>query len=157
MDHSDILNTVGSFLAATIMGGIIGIEREREQKPAGCRTYMLIAGSAAIFVGMGSSLVADFRAAGHDDMIKTDPIRLVQAIIMGLGFIGGGLTQQKDVKGHNLSTASAFLMAAGIGIYCGLHKYAIATTLTLLTVTILHVLGKIEQKMEKKEQREQEK
>jgi putative Mg2+ transporter-C (MgtC) family protein len=146
MENSDFSGIILPFLAALLLGGIIGVEREQARRSAGCRTFMLVCGSAAIFVGMGDILLHGFKESGVSDMVKADPIRLVQAVIIGLGFIGGGIMKQSEDIHHNLSTAAAFIVTAAIGFYCGLRHFAVAAVLTVTTVAILHILGKIEKR-----------
>jgi len=110
LEKSEFTGIIVPFLAALLLGGMIGVEREQKQKSAGCRTFMLVCGSAAVFVGMGDSLLRGFKDSGLSEMVKSDPIRLVQAVIIGLGFIGGGIIKQSDDVHHNLSTAAALCL-----------------------------------------------
>lgn len=128
------------------MGGIIGIERELSHKPAGIRTHMFVAGAAALVMGLSTVLINDFaRSFGR---VQSDPVRVIEAIIVGISFIGAG-TVLKSEKSHNvyyLTTAASILFAAGIGIAVGLEKYWLGLSLTLLVVLTNLAVGNLEQK-----------
>ena len=80
---------VGEVALAMLLGAVIGYEREAANKPAGLRTHMLVSGAAALLVGLGFALIEE--AAGREDQtIAADPTRIVQAIIIGIGFLGAG-------------------------------------------------------------------
>src|SRR4051795_9893367 len=77
-------------LVAMVLGAIIGYDRELADKPAGLRTHMLVAGAAALFVGLGDLAVTKFHGAFADSTVRSDPIRLFEAIITGVSFLGAG-------------------------------------------------------------------
>lgn len=142
-EEIDILLKV---VVAICMGGIIGIERELSHKPAGIRTHMFVAGAAALVMGLSTVLINDFaRSFGR---VQSDPVRVIEAIIVGISFIGAG-TVLKSEKSHNvyyLTTAASILFAAGIGIAVGLEKYWLGLSLTLLVVLTNLAVGNLEQK-----------
>nr|WP_217218450.1 MgtC/SapB family protein [Deinococcus peraridilitoris] len=73
---------------AMLLGGLIGLEREFAQRPAGFRTHMLIAGAAALLVGLGEALLRQFLPLAAD--VRSDPIRVVEAVVAAVGFIAAG-------------------------------------------------------------------
>jgi len=77
-------------LAALLLGALIGMDREAADKPAGLRTHMLVAGSAAIMVMMGELLVGQLEGALGSQVVNADPIRIIAAIITGISFLGAG-------------------------------------------------------------------
>ncbi|MBD3289076.1 hypothetical protein GF337_09750 [candidate division KSB1 bacterium] len=79
---------IGKVALAILLGGIIGLEREVAKKPAGVRTNMLITGAASLLVAIGDIQVARFENSEIQEFITIDPIRTVEAIIVGLSFIG---------------------------------------------------------------------
>lgn len=75
---------------AAILGGAIGWERERASKPAGLRTHMLVAAAAALLVGLGDAMTGTFVDRQQDSVLRTDPLRTIEAIIAGVSFLGAG-------------------------------------------------------------------
>ncbi len=95
-------------LIAMALGGIIGPERELARKPAGLRTLMLVAGLSAMLVGLSDPLIEHFTAEGDDQILRADPIRIVEAIITGVSFLCAGTIfggNSESVEG--LTTAAA--------------------------------------------------
>ena len=74
---------------AMLLGGVIGLEREMKDRPAGFRTHTLVAGAAAMLTGMGDMMLAQAQH-DHDGRVQIDPFRLVEAVIAGVAFIGAG-------------------------------------------------------------------
>jgi putative Mg2+ transporter-C (MgtC) family protein len=133
-------------VVAVSMGGIIGIERELSKKPAGIRTHMFVAGAAALVMGISTVLINEF--ASSPVTVQSDPVRVIEAVIVGISFIGAG-TVLKSEKSHSvyyLTTAASILFAAGIGITVGLERYWLALALTGLVVLINLAVGNLEQK-----------
>src|SRR5688500_6795298 len=72
------------------LGAVIGYDREALDKPAGLRTHMLVAGAAALFVGLGTIIIEVYQDALSARGIQPDPIRVFEAIITGISFLGAG-------------------------------------------------------------------
>jgi len=123
-------------LLATAVGAVVGVNRELRQKPAGLRTHALVA--------LGSALLAMIGLALSQDGPARDPAatsRILQGIVAGIGFIGGGaILRQDDARGvHGLSTAASIWIVAATGIAagCGLWKAAMATALFAVGILAL--------------------
>lgn len=118
-------------LVAILCGGILGLEREYQNKAAGFRTIILITLGATIFT------IVSQRISGSDDRIAAN-------IITGIGFIGAGVIFKGsfDVKG--LTTAAVIWIAAAIGMTIGIANYQLAIGLSILVLLILSLFGKIE-------------
>lgn len=130
---------------AALLGAAIGFERERAHKAAGLRTHMLVAISAALFVGLGELAVASFPVSGPEGFageLQYDPIRVIQAVVIGIGFLGSGVTfvNREHTHAQGLTTAAAVWGTSGVGIACGLGLYVTATGATLLLLFVLRVL-----------------
>lgn len=125
----------GEILLAGFLGGLVGFEREVADKPAGLRTHVLVAVSAALIIAMGSFLIRD---SEFPSAVRTDPIRIIEAIIVGVSFIGAGtiLQRERDGRIDGLTTAASLLVTAVIGIAVSLQLYilAVLTTATILIV-----------------------
>lgn len=137
------LQIIGEVAIAMLLGGIIGIEREMADKPAGFRTQMLVAGAAALLVGLADALLVRFAGEGAG---RSDPIRIVEAIVTGISFLGAGTifrrTASEQVQG--LTTAASILLCAAIGIAVALRQFVLAVGVTLLALIVLRGLAVIE-------------
>ena len=133
------LEALAATAIAMVLGGAVGFERELKDRPAGFRTHMLVAGAAALLVGVGR-LTLDDPAVTETmpSFLRIDPLRLVEAVIAGVAFIGG------HVKG--ITTASSLLMVAVVGIATGFHYYVLAVTATVLTLAVLALLGLLDRR-----------
>jgi len=136
---------------AMILGGVIGIERTTANKPAGFRTHMLVAGAATLLVGLSDALVQRFSTGGYTDLIQSDPIRVIQAIIAGISFLGAGTIFRHPQKQHveGLTTAASLLFSGAIGICVALRQFVLALAVTLLTITVLRGVEFIERRINK--------
>jgi putative Mg2+ transporter-C (MgtC) family protein len=126
-------------LAATILGGLVGLEREAAGKAAGLRTHMLVALGATV------TLVVVHRM----DMPAADQSRVIQGLVTGVGFLGGGailkLTDQGRIRG--LTTAAGIWMTASIGIAAGAGKLTTAVIATVLTFIVLRLLHLVQERI----------
>jgi putative Mg2+ transporter-C (MgtC) family protein len=120
-------------ITAVLLGGIVGMQREKVGKPAGLRTHMLVSLGTAVVV-LGCSGVG---------MDMDGLSRVIQGIVTGIGFIGAGtilkLTDQREIQG--LTTAAGLWMTAAIGVAVGLGALGIAVIATVLTVIVLSLQG----------------
>ena len=128
---------------AMALGGVIGFERELKDRPAGFRTHMLVAGAAALLVGMERLVLDAHQDIG--DLLQVDPLRLVEAVVAGVAFIGAGTIFARRGPGAiaGITTAASLLMVAvlGVAVGFGLHVAALATTaLTMIVLTLLRAL-----------------
>ncbi len=126
-------------VVAALLGGALGYERQYHHKRAGLRTHMLVAVGAAVFV------LVPMQAKMDDAAIS----RVIQGLVVGIGFIGGGTIvhfgDRGDIKG--LTTAAGIWLTAGIGMTAGLGRLGTATLSTALALVILAVLPRLERQM----------
>jgi putative Mg2+ transporter-C (MgtC) family protein len=80
---------LGEVALAMLLGGAIGFEREMADKPAGFRTQMLVAGASALLVGLADAMLLRYIVEGRAN-ITADPIRITEAIVTGISFLGAG-------------------------------------------------------------------
>ncbi len=143
---SEELNILLKVVVAICAGGIIGIERELAKKPAGIRTHMFVSGAAALVMSLSYIVIQDFdKTFGK---VQSDPVRVIEAIIVGISFIGAGtvLKSEKDHNVYYLTTAASILFAAGIGITVALDRLGLAVALTILVVLVNSAVGNLEMK-----------
>jgi putative Mg2+ transporter-C (MgtC) family protein len=129
---------------AMLLGGLIGLERELSDKSAGLRTHMLIAGAAALLVGLGNTMIRRFGAAG--DLVRSDPTRVIEAVVTAVGFLGAGMIIRRvdtDRVG-GLTTAASVLFAAAVGICVALTEYVLAIGVTALDLATLRGVKPLE-------------
>lgn len=142
MQLMDQLWVVGGAAYAMVLGGAIGFERELKNRPAGFRTHMLVAGASSLLIGMGQLAMMDPRFR-LPFMITMDPMRLVEAVVGGVSFIGAGTIFAwrggRDVAG--ITTAASLLMVAVIGACTGLRYHVLAVAAAVLTLLVLTVLN----------------
>jgi putative Mg2+ transporter-C (MgtC) family protein len=143
------LSVLATTAFAMLLGGAIGVERELKDRPAGFRTHMLVCGAAALLVGTGDLLAEHFSDAPYRDLLRLDPLRLIEAVIAAVGFLGAGAIFRRGHGGGiaGLTTAASLLMVATIGITAGLHNYIVAFGATVLTLIVLLALAWFERRM----------
>jgi putative Mg2+ transporter-C (MgtC) family protein len=127
------IDVLSRLLLATLFGGLIGLNREREGKPAGLRTHALVALGAAMLTIVGLLLQASDSGA---------PSRELQGTIAGVGFIGAGviLHRQGERRVEGLTTAASVWIVAAIGVAAGAGLWRTATS-TLVVALLLLVVG----------------
>lgn len=146
MEFDLLLSEIGRVLFAIFLGGLIGLERELASKPAGLRTHMLVSGAATLLVILGDIMVREYTGLVFSNVIQADPIRIIEAIITGISFLGAGTIIFKSGKEsvEGLTTAASILFAAAIGITVALKQVYLASVITALVIFILFALGYIE-------------
>ncbi|MBC2593926.1 MgtC/SapB family protein [Ruficoccus amylovorans] len=135
---------------AAVLAGLPGLEREFRKKPAGFRTHMIIGASCALLVLLGSVLLQHYsQTVPASEQIRTDPLRLFEAIVVGVSFIGAGtiLKVEGSMRIRFLTTAASLLFAAAIGISVALSLFYLAVFECVLILVINQVLGRLEKEM----------
>ena len=126
-------------LVALLLGAVVGLERERQERAAGLRTVTM--------VSLGSCL---FTIVGAYAFGQTDPSRVAAQIVTGIGFLGAGtIFLRKDLV-RGLTTAATIWTVAAIGMAVGTAEYVIAIFTTLLILSVLMVLKPIERRFFKR-------
>lgn len=130
-------------LAAALLGGLVGFEREFSDQPAGFRTHILVSLGAALFTMVGAYGVGEF--FGRDDVpIQFDPTRIAAQVVTGIGFLGAGAILRQGVNVKGLTTAAALWVTAAIGTAAGLGYWEGAIAVTIGTVLSLYGLKQLE-------------
>jgi putative Mg2+ transporter-C (MgtC) family protein len=135
--------TIGRVFIAFVLGGLVGFERERTQRPAGLRTHMLVAAGAACFT---VASIYGFQGLGAN----SDPARLAAQIITGIGFLGAGAIFRTGDTVKGITTASSIWITAAIGILIGAGMIYLAIFTTVMTWFVLFVLKSIEMRLERR-------
>ncbi|SAI45654.1 Mg(2+) transporter [Bordetella ansorpii] len=141
-DASEATRMVLRLLMAALLGGLLGYERERSGKSAGLRTHILVALGACLFV------LAPLQAG----MKINDLSRVMQGVIAGIGFLGAGaiikFSDERRIRG--LTTSAGIWLTAAIGITAGMGRETTAVFATLLALFVLHVLHRVEKRMDQR-------
>ena len=120
---------------ALLLGGLIGFQREMAHKPAGLRTHLLIV--------LGATTVME---TSHyvGSMLNADPTRIASNIIVGIGFIGAGTIMKEGPSVYGLTTAATIWVAGALGLAIGAGQYGASLLLTLSTLLVLGLFGRLE-------------
>lgn len=111
-------------LIAAAFGGLLGLERERRDQPAGLRTHILVATGACLFALVSAFGFDDFTGTSSDTALRADVTRISSQIVVGIGFLGGGtiLRYRGVVKG--LTTAAGLWVTAAVGLAVAMGFWA---------------------------------
>jgi putative Mg2+ transporter-C (MgtC) family protein len=141
MTYDELIFLVQALLAV-LLGGLLGWERESAGKWAGLRTHMLVCLACMMFIRIGHYLVIDAQKELDDSTLQMDPVRLVEAIVTGVAFLGAGTIfrdpEREFMRG--LTTAASLLAVAPIGIAVGVSRYVLAIALTLIVLFVLRAV-----------------
>ena len=113
----------------TLISGIIGYEREKQNANAGLRTHLLVGITATILALIQQAIVNDvltlYTSTNIEPVIRADPSRLIAQVISGIGFLGAGtiIVTKRNVSG--LTTAASIWSVSGLGLAIGMGYYEI--------------------------------
>lgn len=141
------LYQIGVVAIAAGLGALIGIEREFADKPAGLRTHMFVCAASAMLMILGDAVLEKF-LQDQSSGVRADPIRTIQAIVVGISFLGAGtIIHHNDNRVEGLTTASSILLTAGIGIAVAIGQLLFAAGVTVFAVLVLVIVGHIEKRI----------
>lgn len=127
-----------NLMIALGLGLLIGLERSFAGKTAGMRTYGLVAMGSALFVILSQLVVAG------SDLYNFDPMRTAAGVIMGIGFLCGGVIIYQNHQLSGLTTAAGLWVSAGIGMAVGFGEIELAVLTTIATLIVFTVLWFVE-------------
>lgn len=138
------MEVLGRLLLAAVLGGLIGLERETLNRPAGLRTHLLVSmGSAlVILVSMYGFLDVKYRVPGS----SYDAARVAAQVVSGIGFLGAGTILREGATVRGLTTAASLWTVAGIGLAAGTGMYLAATATAVFVYLALKYLVRIERR-----------
>ena len=137
MDY-ELLSNVIKIVMAVVVGGLIGAEREYQDKAAGFRTIILIT--------LGSTLFTIFSLTMDPGFTAT---RIAANIVTGIGFLGAGAIVREGGRIGGLTTAATIWLAAALGMGIGAGELIFVMTATIVTLLVLLVFPKIEQRIDR--------
>ncbi len=141
-----ILEVILKLVLAIALGGLIGLEREASQKPAGFRTNILVCVGAAMMMTMAGLLV-QAKGGSADTMV-----RMAAGVVTGIGFLGAGTILHARGEIAGLTTASTIWLVAGLGLVIGAGYYVPALVFTALTIMTLILFRRVEETYVRKAQ-----
>lgn len=129
MDLSFELILVGKLLFSLLLGGLIGLDREKHGMDAGIRTYAAVCIGATIFTAIAAHMADDLSAVS----------RIIANIITGVGFLCAGIIYRNNNTdtSHGLTTAATVWCTAGVGVAVGLNMFVIAIASALAIYFLL--------------------
>jgi len=136
------IEIISQLLLATFLGALVGLEREYKKKGAGLQTYSLVA--------LGACLLSVISFELAESGISSDPSGVIQAVAIGIGFIGAGVILRQSSGILGLTTAAGLWATAAIGIAVGAGLYFLAIFTTFLVLLVLSGFGLLEEKFLKK-------
>jgi putative Mg2+ transporter-C (MgtC) family protein len=133
-------------VAAAILAGLLGWEREAASKAAGLRTHMLVGIASALYTVLALLAIQEF--PHPQSGMNADPARVIQAVAIGIGFLGSGIifVTRRGATVMGLTTAASIWATAAVGIAAGFGHYILATGGTLLLLLVLRVMAWLERR-----------
>ncbi len=135
MPSSQEIDIIIKVLLAALLGGLVGMEREHDKRPAGLRTNMLICIGAVVF-----GLIGQYSFPGDKGSIS----RIWQNIITGVGFLGAGAVIKDEHGVQGLTTAAGIWAVAGIGLAIAANMYFLAVVAEVVIFVTLFFLRRVE-------------
>jgi putative Mg2+ transporter-C (MgtC) family protein len=131
---------------AVIVGGLVGFDRERRNKPAGLRTHILVSLAAALFTLITFELHAEVQHS--EGNVTADPIRIIEAVTAGVAFLAAGAIIRSRGNVQGLTTGANMWLAGALGVACGSGYYTIAGIATVFALIVLVLIGRLEGKLQ---------
>ena len=134
MEAPGELELAGRIVLAAVLGGLVGLERELNDHPAGLRTHISVALGAALFTIAGSYGFEEFVDDRNATNVNIGVERVASNIVTGVGFLGGGAILKYGATVKGLTTAASLWVTAAIGLGAGVGSYflTVVTTVALL-------------------------
>ncbi len=127
-------------ILSVVLGGVIGFERERHNRPAGFRTHILVCSGSALIM-----MVSAYGFTGQvGEGFLADPGRIAAGVVTGIGFLGAGTILQQRGSVRGLTTAATIWVVSGVGLAAGIGFYLGATLTTAFVLISLLMLRKAE-------------
>ena len=145
MGHETLI-VVGRIIAAVLIGAAIGFERTFHGRPAGFRTHSLVCVASALLM-LVTVYQSEWMTGFPMDAIRTDPTRMAQGIMTGIGFLGAGVIFKEGLTVRGLTTAASIWVTAAIGILVGIGFYLPALVGTAAALLILSGFRLVEMRL----------
>jgi putative Mg2+ transporter-C (MgtC) family protein len=144
--HLDLdLQLVLRIIVGTVLGGVIGYERDIHGRPAGLRTHALVALASATFMTVSTHMVY-FQDYHHGDLVEVDSSRIAASVVSGIGFLAGGAILRTGISVQGLTTAAGLWLVAAIGLCAGGGMFVESVATTIVGIVVLTMLRRFEDK-----------
>jgi putative Mg2+ transporter-C (MgtC) family protein len=130
---------------AAALGGVIGLERELDEKAAGLRTHMLVSVGSALFTLVSAYGFREF--LNHGKVVSFDPSRIAAQIVTGIGFLGAGVIFRQGFTIRGLTTAASLWLVAAVGLAAGAGYWQGAVIATGVAVVSLRPLERLKESL----------
>jgi putative Mg2+ transporter-C (MgtC) family protein len=152
MDVATEFQMLGKVILAALLGGVVGLEREFAERPAGLRTHMLVGATSAFFVMLATHMITSFEP---QEIVTVDPVRVIEAIVVGISFLGAGTifkyTRQGEGVVEGLTTSASILAVSAMGIAVAMNAFVLAVGAALLNLFInwgiAYLVGRVKPKV----------
>jgi putative Mg2+ transporter-C (MgtC) family protein len=128
---------------AVVLGGIIGLEREKKGRSAGLRTHILVCTGSSLIM-----LVSLYIFEIYQGKVAVDPSRIAAGVVTGIGFLGAGTIMASNEGVRGLTTAASIWVSSAIGLAVGCGFFSAAVIGTTVTFVTLAFLKRIEKRLE---------
>jgi putative Mg2+ transporter-C (MgtC) family protein len=128
---------------AVVLGGIIGLEREKKGRNAGLRTHILVCAGSSLIM-----LVSLYIFEIYQGKVAVDPSRIAAGVVTGIGFLGAGTIMASNEGVRGLTTAASIWVSSAIGLAVGCGFFSAAAIATVATFVTLAFLKQIEKRLE---------
>lgn len=136
-------------LLASLLGALIGLERELHGRPAGFRTHLLVSLGSALFVAVSIVFYKEFGNFGGVIPVGVDPGRVAAQVVTGIGFLGAGAIIREKGSIRGLTTAACLWVAAAVGVACGVGLFMVSFMVTAIALVSLLILKRVEASLHK--------
>jgi putative Mg2+ transporter-C (MgtC) family protein len=117
------------------LGALLGLDREQQDKPAGLRTHMLISMAAAALTMLAFALAAS--AVRLSDEMTPDPVRIVEAVVTGVAFLGAGAIIRGRSTIHGFTTGASMWLAGAVGLASGAGEFILGAIAAVFGLFVL--------------------
>jgi putative Mg2+ transporter-C (MgtC) family protein len=144
--HPDYYEMVLRLIAALLAGAMIGYERSYHGRPAGFRTHALVCTASSLLM-LVTVYETSWVHAPATGFMRSDPTRMAQGIMTGIGFLGAGVIIKEGLSVRGLTTAASIWITSAIGILAGIGFYFPLVVCVVLTLGVLSFFRWIEARM----------
>ena len=143
------IQILARLLLASLLGGLIGLEREVHGRPAGFRTHLLVSLGSCLFCITSIEFYRIFGNFSGSAPVGVDPGRIAAQVVTGIGFLGAGAIIRERASVRGLTTAACLWVAAALGIACGVGLFYLAICVTVVALVSLLLLKQVEKRLDR--------
>ena len=125
---------------SALLGGLIGLERERHGRAAGFRTHLLMSMGSCLAMIISQETARAFEVANYTGVMRVDPGRIASYVMAGMGFLGAGVIVHYRMRVSGLTTAACLWVTAAVGLAVGGGFYLYSITATVIALFALMIL-----------------